>query len=124
MQDKVAKVKLPTKAHEKMRIAGRLVDADERLDVLNPYTGAVVGTVPACPPFPILGVPSFLLPVGPTPIIATVPVGPGGAVLLPTFLPPGLPVGVSLYDQWFILKPLGPSPLQVSNGAHFRISLP
>ena len=50
MQDKVATVKLPVKAHEKMRIAGKLVDADERLEVRNPYTGAVVATVAAASP--------------------------------------------------------------------------
>jgi putative phosphonoacetaldehyde dehydrogenase len=33
-----------------MRIAGKLVDADERLEVFNPYTGEVVGTVPAASP--------------------------------------------------------------------------
>ncbi len=32
--------------HEKMRIAGKLVDSDKRVEVYNPYTGAVVGTVP------------------------------------------------------------------------------
>ena len=34
--------------HEKMRIAGKLVDGDtgKRIDVLNPYNGEVVGTVP------------------------------------------------------------------------------
>ena len=31
--------------HEPMRIAGRLVDTDRRLEVMNPYTGGVVGTV-------------------------------------------------------------------------------
>jgi putative phosphonoacetaldehyde dehydrogenase len=50
MQDHVRKPKLPTAAHEKMRIAGKLVDADERLEVFNPYTGEVVGTVPAARP--------------------------------------------------------------------------
>ncbi len=50
MQDQVKKPKLPTAAHEKMRIAGKLVDADERLEVFNPYTGEVVGTVPAARP--------------------------------------------------------------------------
>ena len=50
MQDVARAVKLPTKAHEKMRIAGKLVDADERLEVLDPYTGKVVGTVPAASP--------------------------------------------------------------------------
>ena len=33
--------------HEPMRIAGRMVDADETLNVHYPYTDAVVGTVPA-----------------------------------------------------------------------------
>jgi putative phosphonoacetaldehyde dehydrogenase len=32
--------------HETMRIAGRKVDTAERVDVLNPYTNEVVGTVP------------------------------------------------------------------------------
>jgi len=50
MQDKVTKSKLPTRPHEKMRIAGKLVDADERVEVHNPYTGKVVGTVPAASP--------------------------------------------------------------------------
>ncbi len=53
MQDKTFKpadVKLPTKMHEQMRIAGKLVDADERVEVYNPYTGKVVGTVPAANP--------------------------------------------------------------------------
>src|SRR5581483_12280515 len=40
----------PIKPHEPMRIAGKLVDADERIEVRNPYTGAVVGTVPAANP--------------------------------------------------------------------------
>jgi acyl-CoA reductase-like NAD-dependent aldehyde dehydrogenase len=31
--------------HEPTRIAGRLVDTDRRLEVMNPYTGGVVGTV-------------------------------------------------------------------------------
>ena len=33
--------------HEKMRIAGALVDTDERVEVFNPYTNKVIGTVPA-----------------------------------------------------------------------------
>lgn len=33
--------------HEAMRIAGRRVSLDERIEVINPYNGAVVGTVPA-----------------------------------------------------------------------------
>ena len=47
---KVVQPKLPIKAQEKMRIAGKLVDAAESVDVLNPYTGAVVATVPAADP--------------------------------------------------------------------------
>ena len=84
----------------------------------------VVGTLAACPALPLLGVPLYFLPIGPTPVVATVPVGLGGAVLLPTALPPGLPPGVVLFDQWFIVKPAGPSLLQASNGLSFRVSLP
>src|ERR1044071_573058 len=36
--------------HEAMRIAGKRVTADQTIEVLNPYTGAVVGTVPAARP--------------------------------------------------------------------------
>ncbi len=36
--------------HEAMRIAGKRVEADARLDVHNPYNGEVVGTVPAASP--------------------------------------------------------------------------
>jgi putative phosphonoacetaldehyde dehydrogenase len=35
---------------EAMRIAGKRVDTDERIEVFNPYNGAVVGTVPAARP--------------------------------------------------------------------------
>lgn len=35
---------------EQMRIAGSLVDTDERVEVLNPYTNKVIGTVPAARP--------------------------------------------------------------------------
>ena len=41
---------LPIRPHEKMRIAGKLVDADERVEVRNPYTGKVVATVPSASP--------------------------------------------------------------------------
>jgi phosphonoacetaldehyde dehydrogenase len=33
--------------HEAMRIAGKHVDLDDRIEVRNPYNGAVVGSVPA-----------------------------------------------------------------------------
>jgi putative phosphonoacetaldehyde dehydrogenase len=46
----VKRPELPIKAHERMRIAGKLVDGDERIEVRNPYTGAVVGTVAAASP--------------------------------------------------------------------------
>ena len=36
--------------HEQMRIAGRLVDVGERVEVFNPYTNKVIGTVPAARP--------------------------------------------------------------------------
>jgi phosphonoacetaldehyde dehydrogenase len=36
--------------HETLRIAGKRVDTDERIDVRNPYDGSVVGTVPAARP--------------------------------------------------------------------------
>ena len=32
--------------HHTMRIAGQSVDADDAIEVLNPYNGTVVGTVP------------------------------------------------------------------------------
>jgi putative phosphonoacetaldehyde dehydrogenase len=36
--------------HEAMRIAGRRVETDHQIEVINPYNGAVVGTVPAARP--------------------------------------------------------------------------
>jgi phosphonoacetaldehyde dehydrogenase len=36
--------------HEKMRIAGAFVDTDERVEVFNPYTNKLIGTVPAARP--------------------------------------------------------------------------
>jgi phosphonoacetaldehyde dehydrogenase len=36
--------------HEKMRVAGREIDADDRINVFNPYSGQLVGTVPAADP--------------------------------------------------------------------------
>lgn len=33
--------------HEAMRIAGRKVDTRERVPVIYPYTGEVIGSVPA-----------------------------------------------------------------------------
>src|SRR5207237_10286411 len=50
MQERVKKPKLPTKPHEELRIAGKLVDSAERTEVRNPYTGAVIGTVAAASP--------------------------------------------------------------------------
>jgi phosphonoacetaldehyde dehydrogenase len=47
MQDRRAAPKLPAKFDEDMRIAGKRVEAEERIEVRNPYTGAIVGTVPA-----------------------------------------------------------------------------
>ncbi len=45
-----AKPALPIKSHEKMRIAGKLVDADTIVEVRNPYTNEVVATVPSASP--------------------------------------------------------------------------
>ncbi len=50
MQKAVTNLKLPVKPHEKMRIAGKLVDADNHVEVRNPYTGAIVATVPSASP--------------------------------------------------------------------------
>ncbi len=36
--------------HEAMRIAGKRVETDQRIEVLNPYNGAVVGTIAAARP--------------------------------------------------------------------------
>src|SRR5437764_4712434 len=36
--------------HEAMRIAGKRIETDQVIEVLNPYNGAVVGTVPAARP--------------------------------------------------------------------------
>src|SRR4051794_23190250 len=44
-----APVKLPFR-REAMRIGGRRVETGDTLDVLNPYNGEVVGTVPAARP--------------------------------------------------------------------------
>jgi hypothetical protein len=84
----------------------------------------VLSTGFACPAFPVLGVPAFISPFGPTPVLATVPVGPLGTAFLPTPIPPGVALGVPLFDQWFVLKPLGPSPLQISNAVTFTTSSP
>ncbi len=50
MQQKISPPKLCIKSHENMRIAGKLVDADAQVEVRNPYTGAVVATVPSASP--------------------------------------------------------------------------
>src|ERR1041384_4392526 len=40
----------PPVRHEAMRIAGKRVETDSHIEVFNPYSGAVVGTVPAARP--------------------------------------------------------------------------
>jgi putative phosphonoacetaldehyde dehydrogenase len=40
----------PPVRHEAMRIAGKRVETDQRIEVLNPYNGAVVGTIAAARP--------------------------------------------------------------------------
>jgi putative phosphonoacetaldehyde dehydrogenase len=49
-EDSTVNVQSQPIRHEQMRIAGALVDVDERVEVLNPYTNKVVGTVPAARP--------------------------------------------------------------------------
>jgi phosphonoacetaldehyde dehydrogenase len=46
MMSELAQVRHGRILHEKMRIGGRLVGGERVIDVLNPYTGAVVGSVP------------------------------------------------------------------------------
>jgi putative phosphonoacetaldehyde dehydrogenase len=41
---------VPAIRHEAMRIAGKRIETDQVIEVLNPYNGAVVGTVPAARP--------------------------------------------------------------------------
>ena len=36
--------------HEAMRIAGKRVETDQQIEVINPYNGAVVGTIAAARP--------------------------------------------------------------------------
>ncbi|WP_050399798.1 phosphonoacetaldehyde dehydrogenase [Bradyrhizobium embrapense] len=43
-------IQIPAVRHEQMRIAGSLIDTDEHVEVFNPYTNKVVGTVPAARP--------------------------------------------------------------------------
>lgn len=43
-------IQSPAVRHEQMRIAGSLIDTDEHVEVFNPYTNKVVGTVPAARP--------------------------------------------------------------------------
>ena len=42
----LAQVRSGRALHEKMRIAGKPVGGERVIEVINPYTGAVVGTVP------------------------------------------------------------------------------
>jgi putative phosphonoacetaldehyde dehydrogenase len=46
----IATKPVPAIRHEAMRIAGKRVETDQRIDVLNPYDGTVVGTIPAARP--------------------------------------------------------------------------
>ena len=43
-------IETPAVRHEQMRIAGVRIDTEERVDVHNPYTNKVIGTVPAARP--------------------------------------------------------------------------
>jgi len=46
MMAELAQIRAGRVLHEKMRIAGQLVGSERVIDVHNPYTGALVGTVP------------------------------------------------------------------------------
>src|SRR5262245_23378676 len=50
MPQHMRKPQLPIRRHEPMRLAGRQVDADERIQVRDPYTNEVIATVPAARP--------------------------------------------------------------------------
>jgi hypothetical protein len=84
----------------------------------------VVGTSPACPAFTVVGVPSYLSPFMPYFVAGTYFTSPGGMLNVATPLPGTLPIGIPLFTQWFVTKPFGPSPMQVSDAASFRIALP
>jgi phosphonoacetaldehyde dehydrogenase len=46
-QERQMNIQTQAVRHEKMRIAGAFVDTDERIEVFNPYTNKIIGTVPA-----------------------------------------------------------------------------
>ena len=46
MMSELAQVRHGRVLNEKMRIGGKLVGGDRVIEVRNPYTGAIVGTVP------------------------------------------------------------------------------
>jgi phosphonoacetaldehyde dehydrogenase len=46
-QERQMNIQTQAVRHEKMRIAGAFVDTDERVEVFNPYTNKIIGTVPA-----------------------------------------------------------------------------
>ncbi|MGH6814504.1 MAG: phosphonoacetaldehyde dehydrogenase [Hyphomicrobiaceae bacterium] len=50
MPEHVRKPNLPIRRHEPMRLAGRQVDADERIEVRDPYSNELVATVPSARP--------------------------------------------------------------------------
>ncbi len=94
-------------------------------------TGAVPGGVAilavavasACPPIPVSGVVAHIGP--PLLLLGPVLAGPAGVAVLPTPLPAGMAaIGATLYTQWIVFKPLGPSPFQASDALSFRIALP
>ena len=78
----------------------------------------------ACPAYPVLGLPAYLDPTSTVFLFGPYKVSPTGSLTLPITLPPALPIGLEIYAQHFILKPLGPSLLQVSNAISLRFSLP
>lgn len=81
----------------------------------------IYGLAPACPVIPFLGgnalhvAPPLFGPVGPF------PVGPAG-ITLPFAIPPGSPVGASIFLQWIVAK--GAGGFQATNGVELTIGLP
>ena len=77
-----------------------------------------------CPALPLFGVPVYVSPLLPLITFPPVAVSAVGTAALPAPLPAGLPPGLTLFAQWFVVKPAGPSLLQASNGLSFRTALP
>jgi len=79
----------------------------------------VLSSGAACPAPTILGNP-VLISTAPLLFLATGTVPAVGSLTLPTPIPPGVPIGVTLYEQWWVLKPDG--WIQTSGGLSLTTS--